>query len=422
VHRAPASASSTTVVLKETATDELAALLAALGARRVVVVMDANTEPIGQRVIDALGSAGLRAFPVCYPQRSGLLADEAAVALLAQAVAARSPDALVSTGSGVLTDLTRYVATGARRDFVAFATAASQDGYTSGVAAMEFGGMKTTLPAIPPIAVFAEPSTLAAAPPELTRAGIGDLLAKASAAFDWKLAHVLYGEAFSPEIERRVGDVVAETVVAIDLILEGNAAAVAALFEGLLVSGRAIAAHGSSRPASGCEHHASHYWDLLAAKGLRPHHSHGLQVGCATQFTTAIQQLVADGLLDRLAPPRPEDETDLGPGFDGHDAEIAAVRSEKARFLTDNAEHFSTAARDWPRRRATLYPTTETFSSVRAALERAGMASDPGFLDIDVALLRDTLRRCRFLRARYTVLDLLAGQHRLEDAIAELFG
>ena len=37
-----------------------------------------------------------------------------------------------------------------------------------------------------------------------------------------------------------------------------------ACWRGCLQSGIAMAMIGSSRPASGCEHHASHFWDLLA--------------------------------------------------------------------------------------------------------------------------------------------------------------
>ena len=66
---------------------------------------------------------------------------------------------IFSVGSGVITDLTRYVAARAGRQFVSVPTAASMDGYASGVAVMEFGGMKTSYPAGPPAAIFAEPRT-----------------------------------------------------------------------------------------------------------------------------------------------------------------------------------------------------------------------------------------------------------------------
>ena len=91
-------------------------------------------------------------------------------------------------GSGVITDITRYAAHLEDRDFVSVPTAASMDGYASGVAAMEFGGVKVTYPARAPLAIFADPAVLAAAPAELTRSGLGDLLGKATARIDWLAA------------------------------------------------------------------------------------------------------------------------------------------------------------------------------------------------------------------------------------------
>ena len=52
---------------------------------------------------------------------------------------------------------------------------------------------KLTLPARAP-RDLRRPRIAARAPGELTRAGIGDLLAKATARVDWLAAHLLYGE------------------------------------------------------------------------------------------------------------------------------------------------------------------------------------------------------------------------------------
>ena len=65
-----------------------------------------------------------------------------------------------------------------------------------------------------------------------------------------------------------------------------------------------MAAVGSSRPASGCEHHASHFWDLLAGRGVRPRALHGLQVGYATGFAMRLQRFAFGGGV--TLPRRPE--------------------------------------------------------------------------------------------------------------------
>src|SRR5258707_12042470 len=90
-------------------------------------------------------------------------------------------------------------------------------------------------------------------------------------------------------------DALAFATANVEWVMEGEPSAVVGLLEGLIESGIAMALVGSSRPASGCEHHASHFWDLLASRGLRAHAPHGLQVGYATRFAMRLQRFAFDG-------------------------------------------------------------------------------------------------------------------------------
>jgi hypothetical protein len=47
----------------------------------------------------------------------------------------------------------------------------------------------------------------------------------------------------------------------------------------------------------------------------------------------------------------------------------------------------------------------------------AGIPPQPGFLGLDAATLRASLRWANRIRPRYTVLDFLEGQGRLDEAI-----
>ena len=55
------------------------------------------------------------------------------------------------------------------------------NGYASGIAAILDDGVKTTVPANPPIAIVLDTNVLAQAPARLTQAGLGDLISKPSA-------------------------------------------------------------------------------------------------------------------------------------------------------------------------------------------------------------------------------------------------
>ena len=176
------------------------------------------------------------------------------------------------------------------------------DGYASSLAAMQVEGVKVTYPARAPVAIYADPRVAAAAPPELTRAGLGDLLAKATARVDWLASHLLYGEPFDADVAELIASPLRFAVENTSRVVAGEPAAVGELLDGLIRSGLAMARAGSSRPASGCEHHASHFWDLVAAHGRREHGSHGLQVGYATRFAMRLQRFAFGGGV--ASPPR----------------------------------------------------------------------------------------------------------------------
>jgi glycerol-1-phosphate dehydrogenase [NAD(P)+] len=381
-----------------------------------LVVMDANTrEAAGGRVTEALGP---RAGTFVFAERSGLVAG---IGEAEQVRAALGPDTTpVAVGSGVITDIVRYASHLAGRDFISVPTAASMDGYASSVAAMQIHGVKVTYAARAPTAIFADPEVVARAPAELTRAGIGDLLAKATARVDWLAAHLLYGEEFSPAAADRMLEPLSFAAANAKAILSGDPGGARALLEGLIESGIAMAMVGNSRPASGCEHHASHFWDLQASLGRRAHASHGLQVAYATRFAIRLQRFAYGGGVGRLSPAAAVADP-LGPQArrwlgDPVPEEIVTAVEEKQRFVERGT------VGDWVQVRRALAPELARFDAVERALDAAGIPAEPGWLEIDEEMLRAAFRFGSRLRARYTVVDFLEGQGVLEEAVQEMVG
>jgi glycerol-1-phosphate dehydrogenase [NAD(P)+] len=397
------------VVIAEDAIDRLAEAVRG----KPLVVADQNTfEVAGQRVRRALDGA----FTIVFPERSGLEPGIHRVSAVRHNVAGH--DELVAVGSGVITDIVRYAAHLEGRDFISVPTAASMDGYASSVAALELDGVKVTYPARAPRAIFAEPGIIEGAPAELTRAGIGDVLGKATAAVDWLASHLLYGEGYSEEIAARVREPMLATAANVGTVLDGGA--VIDLLSGLIESGIAMALAGSSRPASGCEHHASHFWDLLASRGRRPHGLHGLQVGYATRFAMRLQRFAFAGGIE--LPRRPTPPADpLGltarEWLGDPSEEITAAVEEKQRFALRAPDSWPDAPERWSALRARIAPAIARFEQVERALDRAGIPGAPGFLELDDATLRATFRYATRLRSRYTTVDFLEGQGALDAAL-----
>ncbi len=371
--------------------------------RPALVVMDANTEAVA----GAMVARRLCADVLCLPAELHATEDAAAQ------VGTQLRDGLVVVGSGTLTDIVRYAAHRADCDFISVPTAASMDGYASSVAALERDGVKLTLPARAPAAIFADPRICAAAPSELTRAGIGDLLAKSTARVDWLAAHLLYGEDWRELARLPEPDVPA--------LLAGDVDAVAGLLRALIESGLAMAEVGSSRPASGCEHHASHLWDLLAGRGMRPRALHGLQVGYATGFAMRLQ-LFAFGRGVTL-PRRPlpvADPLDAAARvwLGEPSADVLAAVAEKQRLIAAVPASWPDEEGRWAALRARLAPSLASFDVVADALQRAGLTDrEPGYLGIDPAMRWAGLRYGSRLRSRYTTVDFLEGQGMLEEAL-----
>lgn len=387
-----------------------------------LLVSDANTQEVaGTALADELQAQGVRCEELVFAAREGLRAGPAEAEQVEERLAGGPVP--VAIGSGVITDIVRYAAHRRGVDFLSMPTAASMDGYASSGAAMQIDGVKVTYPARAPVAIYADPAVVAAAPSMLTRAGLGDLLGKATARVDWLAAHLLYGEPYLRAAADRVLTPLAQAAAGVQQVLAGEPEAIRTLLEGLLQSGIAIAQAGSSRPASGCEHHASHFWDLLAARGRRPHHSHGLQVGYATGFAMRLQQFAFGGELSvPVAPVAPADP--LGSAarqwLGEPTEEIQEAVADKGRFVEAPPASWPSDAGAWGRVREALAGELARFHPVQAALERAGFPLRAGYLDVDVEMLRATFRHATRLRARYTTVDFLEGQGRLEQAIEQL--
>jgi glycerol-1-phosphate dehydrogenase [NAD(P)+] len=151
------------------------------------------------------------------------------------------------------------------------------DGFVSSVAAMTIDGRKATLPSKAPVALFADPAVFSSAPRRLTLSGVGDILGKYISLFDWRTAHWLMDEKLDDDLINLINRAI-DKMLALDPDSPGFAEAV---MEGLVMTGMTIQYYGSSRPASGAEHHLSHLWEMHCMS--EPTDAlHGEKVGVST--------------------------------------------------------------------------------------------------------------------------------------------
>jgi len=222
-------------------------------------------------------------------------------------------DAIVAVGGGRCLDIGKLAAARAGMSVIVVPTQLSHDGICSPVAvAPNADGRAESLGAVAPRAVFLSMSTLFGAPPRSIAAGVGDLLANPLALKDWQLA-VEHGHG---ELDDRAWDLSAQSYELIRGRLDEDPAtwskdvdALRNLAEALVLSGMAMIASGTSRPASGGEHEVSHAIDeLFGGRAL-----HGAQVAFGCVITTALYGEDVAGLRATLQKlDLPNDPAQLG--------------------------------------------------------------------------------------------------------------
>lgn len=180
---------------------------------------------------------------------------------LQEALGERGYDAVVGIGGGRTLDVAKYAATRAAVPMVAVATNLAHDGICSPVASLEHAHGKGSFGVAMPLGVVVDLDYVRAAPPQLVRAGIGDVVSNLSAIEDWLLAHDLRGEpvdGLSVAFARTAGEAILNREDGID-----SDDFLVVLAEALVLSGMAMSVAGTSRPCSGACHEIIHAVDAL---------------------------------------------------------------------------------------------------------------------------------------------------------------
>jgi glycerol-1-phosphate dehydrogenase [NAD(P)+] len=194
--------------------------------------------------------------------------------------------AIIGLGGGKALDVAKYVAFLARLPYYATPTSLSNDGFASPQSSLTVAGRRRSLAAAIPAAVVIDLDVCNNAPRTLWLSGVGDLVSKLTAIFDWKLAFHRCGEPVNDFAALISDATVYQFLAQPSFDLDGARL----LGTALLLNGIAMDICGSSRPASGSEHLISHALDSISR---RPR-LHGLQVGVASYLISRVQDNQSD--------------------------------------------------------------------------------------------------------------------------------
>ena len=403
------------------------------GDQSAVVVADENTFKVaGEDVVAHLKAAGRTMVdPYIFPGKPTLHAEYPHIEELGESL--RTHDAIpVAVGSGSLNDIVKRASYECKRRYMVVGTAASMDGYTAFGAAITKEGYKQTMTCPAPRAVLADLTIMRQAPPRMTSSGYADLLGKVTAGADWLVADALEVEKVHPQVWSLVQGPLRHATGSPAQLHAGDEEALDALIEGLVMSGLAMQAAASSRPASGAEHQFSHLWEM---EGLGYHDepplSHGFKVGVGSIAIAALYEQVLQrdlGDLDLQAlcskwPTWEQVEHDVRMAHTTPGLDRAAIVESRTKYVTaDQLEKRLELLRErWPELRKRLEEQLMTADQLRQLLRDAGCPTHPSDIGQSLEAFKDTYARSRMIRRRYTILDLATEAGILNECVDELF-
>lgn len=259
--------------VKPQALDKLGRYLHSQNWSSIALLWGQGLQPLlGERVARSLAAAGVqRVFEqeVLSTAAERLFADSLTVPVQCEAI--------LAIGGGKSLDAAKYMALLLQKPLGLVPTVLSNDGFCSPGASLTVGGQRRNLATRGPDLLVLDTEILRQAPRPLLFAGMGDLFAKATALWDWRYASRVGGAPyndFAALITRNALDTFMHCQPKDPADLEFQRV----LATSLMMCGLAMAAAGSSRPASGSEHLVSHAYDRLAQRPSL----HGLQVGVAS--------------------------------------------------------------------------------------------------------------------------------------------
>ena len=320
-------------------------------------------------------------------------------------------DLIIGIGSGVINDTAKLLSRATDRTYLFVATAPSMDGFVSATSSMDRDGLKISLPSRAASAVIADLDILREAPLHLLRAGIGDMLAKTVSLCEWRLARLIVGEYYCPEIADAVETALKRVLREAEALLRRETCAVRAVTEGLVLAGMAMNYAGISRPASGMEHYFSHIWDMRAlCFSDAGSDLHGIQTAIGTLYSLrAYEALLAlqihpdEKQAERywqsfsLSAWNRELEEFIGPGAQT----MIQLEQKEQKYAPGNCRRrFSAIQSNWDSILAEISRLPSSAETERL-MQAVGLPTDAAYLGYDQKMLRRCLKMTGDLRDKY---------------------
>ena len=402
------------------------------GLKAVIVADDNTWEVAGKDAQKSLDDAGVVSYEAFVFESEDFYAEWKHVERL-KAHLEKLDAVAVAVGSGVINDTVKYVSYLLGRRYMCVGTAASMDGFTAYGSSITKDGNKQTFDCPAPLGFVLDSAIAAQAPKELAASGYADLIAKIPAGADWMIADAVGSEKVDDFAWSLVQDSLKDALADPAAIRSGDVEKTQALADGLLMSGFAMQAIQSSRPASGTEHQYSHCWDMEDLCFEGKHVSHGFKVGIGTLMSTAELEFLLDKDLTNMDVDAcvqawktwEEIEQEIRTVLEGKPGHIARALSETRGKYVDHdglRKQLNALKTAWPQLSARIRGQIISFSQVKENLKLVGAPYEPEMIGVSRERLRKTVAYIPYMRNRFTNIDVIYRLGLMDEFIGKVFG
>lgn len=394
--------------------EQLPEFLKEFKKKKILIVEDIHTYTVAGKRIEEILKNNFSIKKYIFPQEH-LLPDVYALGRVLIEIE-DDTELILAVGSGVINDICRYVAYRSHIPYAVVGTASSMDGYASVVSPLIVDGFKESHKAIYPYGIYADIEIMKDAPMYLLCSGLGDVLGKYVALADWSIAKLLTGEYYCKTIADMVQAAVDRCVEAAPKIPDRNEEIIRNIIEALVLSGITIGMAGSSRPASGSEHHIAHGWEIMFhAKNSEEKWVHGNFVGVGTVIMAMLFESLKDIDIESVINKKEFRDYDMDKWkqniedvFGNASDNIINYKKDAIELNSDKrqktAERIADSWKDVLLIADTIVPNSE---KIKKILKIGGCVWHPEELGIDKKLFIKSFISAKDIRTRYGIVHLI---------------
>jgi glycerol-1-phosphate dehydrogenase [NAD(P)+] len=278
---------------------DLGPLLTSHGFDTTHVLVGSGRGP--SQAFAAAARASCESLGMQVTTHNGLAGHLSQAAELASVIIGSHVTVAVAVGGGRVIDTLKLASARTSTEFVSVPTTMAHDGISSPVASLGTGSQRVSYAAAMPTGIVVDTDVIGSSPPRTLRAGVGDLASNLTAILDWQLAERAGEDTYDAYCGLIAESASRPVLDATDLT---DPASHEMLAKGLLLSGLAMAAAGTSRPCSGAEHLISHSLDQILQERAALHGEQvalGCLISAAAHNSPLLPQL--QDLFRRLSLP-----------------------------------------------------------------------------------------------------------------------